>query len=777
MNQTPYDTWHVANTSPDAHTLGQWNSVATISNGYLGLKGNLAEQRDGYCPVTLINGVYDELDMFSLLRLSGEERRYLDPRYFDTAGQSPAVANLPNPLLVQVFIGEREVSIGRGEISGFAQVLDLASGLYRYSYEFRDGAGRVTAIQMERFASLRHPHRVFMRYRLVPLEHEASIRLHSGIDGRVRSNLTGQRQFSVTELWAWPPERCRLTARTPARGHLVYLGVLNVLRRGRADEVAGVAEHDAVYTRYNFRRPEPGQVIELERYVVLTCSEDLRHGIVADLEAELDAAAAQGFESALAEQQAAWAALWQRSDVRIEGDDPAQLGLRFSLHHLLAAAPRFSDRLSVPVKLLTGEYYQGNVFYDTDLYIVPFYTFTQPQWARTCLSFRYEGLRPGREIARQLGYEGAKLAWQAGPYGEECLGRWWRFTHTNIHINADVAYALVQYLRASGDQRFLAERGIDLLVETARFYASRASYSSAFDRYDLKHVAGPDEGHCESTNNFYTNCLAIRNLRWAADLLDQLGRSDPDAHAAAVRRLALRPDEPDKWRHVAGRLTLLADPQTKVFEQCEGFFQLKPPPPDLLEARKVWFVTVFPYQALNQPDVLMALALLRDEFKPEVRRANWKYYKDKSLNFSSMSFAINAIMAADAGELEEAYKNFIITTGIDLDEALTGRRDTYAGLHGTAAGGAWLAAILGFGGVQLSENGLRISPTLPPAWSRLSFNLLLHGTRTHVAIDRQTVTLTADPDGAVRMPIVVAGHASQLRPGCTCTVRYAGMSG
>jgi trehalose/maltose hydrolase-like predicted phosphorylase len=768
-----YDTWRVVNTSPDVHTLGQWNSICTISNGYLGLKGNVAEQRDGHCPVTLIHGLFDELDMFSQVRASGQERPYLDPRYFDTAGKSPAVANLPDPLFARLFVGEREVSLGRGEVVGFTQALDLTTGVYRYSYEYRDGAGHTTRIEMERFAALRHAHRVFMRYTVTPLDHTANIRIHSGIAGRIHSNTTGERQFAVTELWVWPPERCRLTAHTPARGHDVRLGVVNLLRSGvPASEMAGVGEHDAVYTRYVFASPEQGAAISLDRCVALVSSEDIRHGVIADLEAELDAAGAQGFDAALEEQRAAWAQLWERCDVQIDGDDPAQLGLRFCLHHLLAAGPRFSDRLSVPVKLLSGEYYQGCTFYDTDLHIVPFYTFTLPELARTCLNFRYEGLRPAREVARQLGYDGAKLAWQAGPRGEECLGNWWRSTHANIHINADGAYAVVQYVRATGDERFLAERGIDLLVETARLYSARAVHDAARDRYDLRDVTGPDEGHCETANNFYTNSLAARSLKWAAEWLAHLASNDPTGHAAAARRLALKTDEPERWRHVAERLTLLFDAQTGLYEQCAGFFQLKPLPPAVLEARRDRLVSVAPYQALNQPDVLLAMALFRDEFDPAVRRANWDFYKDKSLNLSSMSFATNAIMAADVGELDEAYKHFIITTGLDLDEALTGRRDTYAGLHGTAAGGAWLAAVCGFGGVCFSQRGLRINPNLPPKWNRLGFKLALRGLVVAVAIDRDDVVLTVEKGRRADVPIRVAGQALTLTGGRTYTVRY-----
>ncbi len=766
------DTWTVINTSHDAHTLGQWNSVATISNGYLGLKGNLAEDRAGYAPVTLVNGVYDELDMFSQIRASNEERRYLDARYFDTAGKSPAVANLPNPLLIRVFVADREISLTRGEVSNFEQVLDLKTGVYRYGFDFCDGAGHTTRLEMERFAPLRHAHRIYARYRITPLDHDAPIRVHSGISGETFSNTTGERQYRVTEHFAQPAARCWLTAVLPAREHEVRLGVEHSVRSGQlAGDPAGVAEHDNVYTRFTFNA-EHEQTIELEHCIVISTSEDIRHGVVINPPAELDAAVELGFDGALDQQRAAWEALWQRSDVQIEGDDPAQLGLRFCLFHLLQAGPRYTDKLSVPVKLLTGEYYQGNTFYDTDTYILPFYTFTQPELARTCLNFRYEGLRHGREIARNLGYRGAKFAWQSGPYGEECLGRWWRFTHTNIHINADVAFALMQYYHATGDETYLAERGIDVLVETARFYASRARHDKHRDRYDLVDVAGPDEGHCESTNNFYTNVMAIQNLRWAAEMLAHLRQHDPAAHAAAVRRLAIREDEPQQWSGVADRLALLFDPQTKVYEQCEGFYKLKPIPSSLLEDRKVWFVTVFPYQALNQPDVLMAMALLPDAFPADVKRANYDFYYEKSMNFSSMSFVINSLMSADVGNLEEAYKGFVITCGEDLDESLTGRRDTYAGLHGTAAGGAWMAAIFGFGGVHIGDEGLSINPRLPAQWSRLRFNLVVGGATLHVDIEREQITLELGRERQVEIPVRVAGETLALKAGDSRTLKF-----
>jgi len=754
------DTWSLVKTTFDPHSLSQHNSLFTISNGYVGLKGNLQEDRDGYCPVTLINGVYDELDMFSLIRASNEPRRYLDERFFDSAGKSPAVANLPNPLAVRVFIDDKEISFARGHISEFRQELSFKDGVYRYSFVYTDLAGKATRIEMTRFASIVHCHRVHMRYAVTPLNHESDIRILSGIDAATFSNTTRERQFRVTALDAGPGWT-GLTARTPTRGIDVEMRTAELPTRKAS---GALVEYDAAWSVAAFRG-RPGERFELERHIVLACSEDARHNAVIDVERELDAAVAQGFDAAAREQAAAWQEIWDCCDVRIDGDDEAQRDLRFCLYHVLAAAPRHSEQLSVPVKLLSGEYYQGNTFYDTDVYILPLYTFTLPDLARRCLRWRWVGLEAGRQAARERGYPGAKLAWQAGPYGEECLGNWWRFIHTNIHINADVAYALMQYWQATGDDAFMAGPGIDLLVETARFYAGRAVYDPARDAYDLRDVAGPDEGHCESTNNFYTNCLARWNLQWAAVMLTWLQEHDHNAWASARERLHIGDDEPGQWQRVAERLTFLFDPASLIYEQCEGFYQLEPIPPALSPERKAWFATVAPYQALNQPDVLMAMVLLRDAFPEPVRRANWQFYKDKSMNFSSMSFVINAIAAADMGDLEEAYRQFRICAGVDIDENLTGRKDTYAGLHGTAAGGAWLAAVCGFGGVRLFEGELIVEPRLPRNWAALQFKLVLHGGTLTFSI-RQTelrIEVGADVRSGIRARI--KGQAVTLAPG------------
>jgi kojibiose phosphorylase len=761
--------WQITRRDSDPAALASRRSAFTISNGYLGLSGHVLGDA-GAWPLTLIHGVYDQLDLFGQLRASARRRPWLDERHFDSAGPSPAVAALPDPLMLRVFVDGRELALPRAEWVSFEQRLALDCGAHSYTIDFKDGAGRVTRVEAARFASLRHGHRAYMRVAVTPLNHDAPLTLLAGIDGDVRSNVTRERQFELRQLDADERGCCAVHARLPARSIDAQIGVWNrLLDEGPLKERRAVVARHAAYTRYELR-PRPNQPIVLERAVVLASSEDARLAQPVDFEAELAAAARLTYAAALAENAALWRELWAQADVQIDGDPGAQLYLRFCLFHLLAAAPRFSGRLSVPVKLLSGQHYQGTTFYDTDVYIVPFYSFTFPELARRCLRYRIAGLGPARERTRSLGLAGAKLAWQAGPYGEECLGDWYHFTRTNIHINADAAYGLMQYCGATGDVDFLRKEGAELLVESARFYASRAVRDAARDAYDLRDVSGPDEGHCHSDNNFYTNYLAARTLEWAADLLDR-ARSAGAGEGDVLTSMTPRDDEPRQWRQIAARLPLLQDPRTRVYEQFDGFHSLAPLPPDFLSRRTAWFEPTHPYQALNQPDVLMAMMLFRERFDTETLRANWEFYRDKSLNFSSMSYGVNAIMAAELGAISEAYRDFMISAGMDLDESLTGRRDTPIGLHGTAMGAAWMAAVFGLAGVCVPVHGpdvepaLRITPRLPAHWAGLRFKLALRGEQFDIEITRRGVTVHVGQRAALRLPATIAGHATTLVSG------------
>ncbi|MBI5863970.1 MAG: glycoside hydrolase family 65 protein [Planctomycetes bacterium] len=753
--------WVVSNTRFDAASLAQHRSAFAISNGFLGLSGHVIGDRDGPWPLTIIAGIYDELDMFGQILSSAREPPWLDESFFDTACRSPSVAALPD-----------EIALGCGDVQAFEQSLLLHSGVYAYVYDFRDRAGRTTRVESQRFASMQDPGRVYMRVMITPRDHNAPIRVISGIDADVRSNLTRERQFEVVDRAAGTPESCRLTVRTPARGHMVSLSVEHRVEEGPTPSIRSLVAADAVCSEFEFPA-KAGQRIVLDRSVEISTESQAAAAGATSAE---HASPAPSLSLALHANLAAWKSLWELADVQIDGDPESQRNLRFCIFHLLAAGPRWQSAASVPVKLLTGQFYQGNTFWDTDLYIVPFYTFVAPELARACVRYRIAGLSHGRAIAQRWGFRGAKLAWQAGFGGEECLGDWYWFTRTNIHINADAAYCLMQLVGATGDMNLLKTGGDELLIEAARFYASRAKALPGSEAWDFEDVAGPDEGHCHSRTNFYTNFLAARTLEWAAELAENpaVGRlpSGPTS-------IEVEPDEPALWRRIAAGLRLLFDPRTGVYEQCAGFFGLKPLPTDFLSRRTAWFEPVWEYQAMNQPDVLMAMMLFGERFNEKVLRANWDCYRDRSLNFSSMSFVVHAIIAARLGDAETAFRNFRVSAGMDLDDSLTGRRDTYMGLHGTALGGAWLAAVFGIGGVQIPVGGpgdpvsLRIEPCLPAQWRRLRFNLLLQGERLCVSVDREGVEIQVGNSASLSLSATIAGQELTLKSDHTYRINRA----
>ncbi len=757
------DTWKITKTDTDQPSLESANSVFTVANGYLALKGNLLEHRRGRYPTTIVSGVFDEANMIKSIPPSAHERRYLDDSKFDDPKPCGSVANLPNPLFVKVLIDGRELAFSRGTVSDFRQEYDLRTAVYTYAYDLTTADGRTTRIRMQRYADMNHVHCAAMRYEITPVNYSGRIDIRSGIDGTTRSNLQGDKQYAVEHRNGHDDGRCCMTAHSPARDIKTHIATAHRVKGECSRRV--LLEDEVVYNEFAFEAKD-GDTLTLDKFIVITSTEDERHNTAVDTHEELDRVMTSGWEALIASQKAWWDDTWQKMDVKIEGDDLAQQYMRFCLMSLMNSAPRHTDRLSVPCKLLTGEWYQGTVFYDTDLYIVPFYTFTFPEIARTCVNWRYEGLEPARKIARKYGYEGAKFAWQAGPYGDEELAPWYRFVHTNIHINGDVAYTLMKYVWATGDTKYLKERGVDMLVESARFYASRARMDKA-GRYHLDDVSGPDEGHCESTDNYYTNYLARRTLLWAVETLESLDEAE---RWKVERRLSISSEELARWTEVANGLVFLLNEQTGVYEQYDGFYALKPIPPGFRESQKEWWFTVFPWQAIHQPDVVMAQTMFRQDVPLDIRRANWRFYRDLSMNFSSMSYVINSITAKDMGDMEDAYRQFIITAGEDLDESLTGRGDTADGLHGTATGGAWMAAVFGFGGVDLVGETLFVNPKLPEHWKSLSFRIIIRDMKLEFMITQDNVTIRVEGASDVPLKAIVCGQMHELMSGAVLRV-------
>jgi len=481
-----------------------------------------------------------------------------------------------------------------------------------------------------------------------------------------------------------------------------------------------------------------------------------------------------GADGVKARHRSAWRQRWRDSDVVVEGDSGAQRALRFSLYHLISSGDPESDLASIGARGLSGPGYRGHVFWDTEVFVLPFFIWTHPATARALLAYRHRTLPAARDKARVMGYSGALFAWESADNGEECTPDWITLpsgvrlgVHTGAeehHISADVAWAVWEYWKVTGDDRFLVDMGAEIILETARFWASRA-VTGDDSRHHIRGVIGPDEYHEHVDDNAFTNAMARWNLRLAARLCDLVPSLDATGWQALVRRIRLDPGEASRWIGVEGSLVDGFDSDTSVYEQFAGFHKLEPvravdlaPRPFTGEAI-LGLERLRESQLVKQADVVMLVHMLAGEIPPGVAAANYRHYEPLTCHGSSLSPAIHAVVAARAGALEHAAGYFSMASGIDLDDRMGNASE---GIHIATMGGLWQAAVLGFGGVSADGDVVRIDPRLPSEWDSLAFSVRWRG--TGIDVTAETDRIHVDLDGTVNLAIG-SGPPAELGPG------------
>ena len=526
-------------------------------------------------------------------------------------------------------------------------------------------------------------------------------------------------------------------------------------------------------------RSVAGQELELDRLVTVARSDrwaDDPALVAADAMAR---GRALGWRGVLAAHETAWRQHWDASDVIIEGDDKVQEAVRFAVYHLTSAANPEDECVSVGARGLTGDAYFGHVFWDTEIYLLPFYVGVWPEAARALLMYRYHTLHGARAKAAHFGFRGALYAWESADTGEETTPErvigadgtpveilTGRMEH---HISADVAYAVWQYWRFTRDDDFFLRAGAEMLLETARFWASRA-VAEADGKRHIRHVIGPDEYHEDVDDNAFTNVMARWNIGRGLETMDLLRERWPN-HAAALReKLALGDDELADWRDAIARIVTGLDAATGIYEQFAGYYKLQPLDLSLYADRKMPIdVVIGPErtqrsQVVKQADVVALIALLPDEFPGAAAKANFRYYEPRCAHGSSLSAGIHALVAARLGETETALR-FLRQAAIadlELDPNSAG------GIRIAGLGGLWQAIILGFAGLDLGSDMLGIDPRLPPHWRSLSFRVGWRGRSVAIRIAGKTAQATlVDGEG---MEIRIAGTRGKLTPGVTLEV-------
>ncbi|OUL31121.1 beta-phosphoglucomutase [Nostoc sp. 106C] len=730
--------WNVIETEFDPAQLHHKETVFTLSNGYLGTRGTFEEGYPQDSTATLIHGVYDKVVI-----------------------AHTELVNCPSwlPLVVKV-AGDR-FSMDSGEILNYERRLDLRLGIVSRDVRWRSPKGHTLDFHFERFASLADQHVLAIRAQVTSLDFEGEISFTVDLDPEPHTqgvphwkilNQGGVEQI----IWLY----------NQTRHSEIKLGMATKLVvEGENPPPVSLENAETSPSLTTTFQVIPGKSVTVEKIVTVFTSRETEIPIAAALQRLADE---PRYSTLLAAHIAAWEKVWQDSDIIIEGDRQAQLSVRYNLFQLLAVAPRHDDRVSIPPKTLSGFAYRGHIFWDTEIFILPFLTLTQPDLARNLLTYRYHTLPGARRKAQEAGYQGAMFAWESADTGDEVTPRWVPHASGNgelvriwcgdieVHINTDVAYAVWHYWQTTDNDDWMRDYGAEIILDTAVFWESRVSRNQERNGYDILDVIGPDENHDRVNNNAFTNLMVQWHLQSALALWDWLKQVYPEKSVQLAQQLNLTTERLHQWADIQERLYVNEDKLTGLIEQFEGFYQLEEVNLADYEPRSQSLQGLLGIEATNekqilkQPDVLMLLYLLRERYDYKTLAINWDYYTKRTDHTygSSLGPAIHAILACDLNQPTHAYTHFLRSALVDLEDV---RRNAAEGIHAASAGGVWQAVVFGFGGIRMTQFGPVACPNLPPSWKRLKFRLQWHNEWYDFDLGQETEIEIADKQADVNL--------------------------
>jgi alpha,alpha-trehalose phosphorylase len=749
------EPWSVTERELRLDLLAQTESIFALSNGHIGLRGNLDEGEPHGMPGSYLNGFFESVPL-----------PYAEAGYgYPEEGQS--LIDVTNGKLVRLLVDDEPFDVRYGTLVRHERRLDLRAGLLYREVEWISPGGQGVRVRSTRLVSFVQRAIAAVRYEVTPVGGPARVVVQSTLvaneplperidDPRAAAAL---RDALVSEHNAHHGLEVSLGHRTRSSGLQMAAALAHVVEGPERTATESRSESDLARVTVS---------TELAADESLTVVKFLSYGWSAQrsmpalrdqVDAALAAAKQSGWERLVADQRAYLDDFWDRADVEVDGDPMLQQAVRFALFQVVQAAARAEER-AIPAKGLTGRGYDGHTFWDMETYTHPVLTYTAPAAVRDALMWRHSTLPLARTRATQLGLVGAAFPWRT-IRGEECSGYWPAGTAA-FHVNADIADAVRRYVWATGDVDFERGPGIDLLVETARLWTSLGHHDTE-GHFRIDGVTGPDEYTALVDNNTYTNLLAARNLRAAA--------SAASTHPARAAELQVDEAEIAAWREAADKMVVPHDEELGVTAQSEGFTRYREWDFAATGADQYPLLLYYPYYLLyssrvvKQADLVFALYVCGDCFEPAQKRRDFDFYEQLTVRDSSLSGPIQAIVAAEVGHLELASDYFRETALLDLRD-LGG--NTSDGIHLAALAGTWLVAVAGFGGLRDHNEVLSFSPKLPSGVTRLRFRLLYRGRRLKVSISPGSATY--ELAGGDELSVVHFGETVQLQAGSPRTM-------
>lgn len=724
------DPWEVVTHKLDKKNKRLQESMTSIGNGYMGMRGFFEES---YSDDTL-QGIYIGGVWFpDKTRVGWWKNGY--PKYFGK------VINAVNFIKTNVLINSEPIDLAIDSISGFKLQLDMRHSILSREFIVEKGDAKLK-VSINRFVSAAQKELFVDAYQF---ENEGSTRFKLTVNTQINADVQNEDANYGECFW-----KVLNKSQSDTKGHVVAITKENHFGTPRfivGDEMVNKTDLTAEKTnelelavQNQFSKElVPGDTAYFEKRVVVVTSRD--YDDQASLIKAMHELAATVADEKLADLQAAhkhvWAERWKKSDVEIDGDAAAQQGIRFNLYQLFSTYYGEDDRLNIGPKGFTGEKYGGATYWDTEAFAVPMYLgVTDSTVTRNLLMYRYKQLDGAYVNAKEQGLKGA-LYPMVTFNGIECHNEW-EITFEEIHRNGDIAFAIYNYTRYTGDKSYLLNEGSKVLAEISRFWADRVHYSQRKGQYMLHGVTGPDEYQNNVNNNWYTNYLAQWTLKYTLEILEEVSSEQ------AVQ-LKVSDEEKKQWKEIINKMYLPEDKKLGIFVQDDGFLDkdLKPVselPSDQLPINQHWSwdkILRSPY--IKQGDVLQGIWDFIDEFTPEQKKANFDFYEPLTVHESSLSASIHSILAADLHYEDKAVEMYERTSRLDLDNY---NNDTADGLHITSMTGSWLAIVQGFAGMRIRNNQLHFAPFLPKKWEGYRFRINFRGRVIQVAVDHMGTRIT-----------------------------------
>jgi alpha,alpha-trehalose phosphorylase len=726
ITNAPYgvEPWVLTEAALDLNLLAQSESVFALSNGHIGLRGNLDEGEPHGLPGTYLNSLYEERPL-----------PYAEAGYgFPQVGQT--VINVTNGKLIRLLVNDEPFDIRYGTLHSHTRTLDLRAGTLTRSVRWTSPAGDTVEIRSERLVSLTQRAVAALCYTVKPVSGKLRLVVMSELvaNEEVPRPAGDPRAASVLASPLVGEDHMAVDGHNP-RAVLVHGTRMSKLRlaAGMTHEVFGPERKAVVSESFPdlarlmvAAEVQPGEQLRLVKYLGYGwSSQRSRPALVDQVSGAMAAAELTGWDGLLTEQRQYLDTFWEGADVEVDGDVEIQQAVRFGLFHILQAGARAENRM-IAAKGLTGTGYDGHTFWDTEMFVLPVLTCTQPDAAASALRWRSLVLPEAKAHAQELGLAGAAFPWRT-IRGQECSGYWPAGTAA-FHINADIAAAVTGYLNATQDDQFEREVGLPLLVETARLWRSLGQHDAA-GHFRIEGVTGPDEYSAIKDNNIYTNLMAQHNLSCAASLAAKL----PEA----AQELDVTTEEAASWRDAADKMFIPYDSRLGVHPQHDGFtnyarWDFEGTPEDHYPLLLYYpYFQLYRKQVVKQADVVLAMQMRGDAFTPAQKLANFDYYEAITVRDSSLSACTQAVLAAEVGHLELAYDYLAEAALMDLQDR---EHNTKDGLHIASLAGAWTALVGGFGGMRCDNGNLSFAPRLAPGIVGLAFRMRFRGRIVYVEV-------------------------------------------